>query len=181
MSLNRTWLTADARYGPYGFGEEKGGNLRTAVDWEKVDWGDLQNRCAALNKHRVPDARNITQRPRFFLPSENQGEYERPVRTRAHKTGRTAIILRAWGNYDYKKQDLVSLRAMMVEAALGSGGEYAFFILVNIRDKEKRIFESEELYQEALKNTVPAEFRSIAVLFDENLLQAWYPDVSEHR
>ena len=68
-----------------------------------------------------------------------------------------------------------------MEAGLSSGGEYVVFLLVDVKDGERRIFHDAKSYQKALEDFVPQELRSIAVLFDRELLQSWYPKVNEHR
>jgi hypothetical protein len=98
-----------------------------------------------------------------------------------HKsTGRTAIVIRSWGDYRYTKEDMTNLRSLVVETALSSGGDYAVFLLVHIKDRSKAIFQSTANYQAALNSAVPLELRDIAILFDESLLEAWYPKVGEH-
>ena len=70
----------------------------------------------------------------------------------------------------------------MGEAGLGSNADYAVFLLVDVKDKNstRRIFHDAQSYENALRDLVPEELRSIAVLFDQDLLKSWYPRIFEH-
>ncbi len=74
----------------------------------------------------------------------------------------------------------MNLRATTAETALGMGGEYSVFLLVDVKNASRGIFSSPAAYQRALEELVPAEFRGMAVLFDETLLASWYPKVGMH-
>ena len=177
-------MTADGRYGPYGFGEEKTSYRREKVDWNGVDWGKLQDDCLARNQHRFPST----------LPSTRVGDGVRfslfnrttlspaPQWNEFNNTRRTALIIRTYGGYEYKTEDLWSIRALITEAALNTGGEYVVVLLVNIHEREMDIFDSPENYQRAMTRAkIPPELQSIAVLWDDNLLEGWYKAVQEHR
>lgn len=43
------------------------------------------------------------------------------------------------------------------------------------------IHTNESEYRRVLEDSVPAEFRNIAVLFHESLLESWYRKVGEHK
>ena len=186
-------MTAARRYGPYGFGQEDQPTPQQSsnsglIDWEMVDWKELQNQCLKRNHARFP---TITQpfnnTPRFRLRDQVKGgsklgsgnlgdNIDTPL------TGRIALILRTHDEYDYKEIDLLNLRSLMTEVALGSGGEYTVVLLVNVKDKNKRIHESKEKYDAAFKAAnIPREFHGITVLWDENLLDSWYPNIHDHR
>ena len=102
------------------------------------------------------------------------------MRDSRHLTGRTAIVLRTWDCYEYKEEDLYNLRSLIVETTLSSGGEYAIFLLVHVRDPERNIFGSEANYAAALDELLPPELRPMAVLFDNSLLESWYPKIKDH-
>lgn len=183
-------MSVRARYGPYGFGEEREDYKRQKVDWDKVDWGQLQNECFERNKHRFPaaatgfeDTRTAT--PRFALrhlakvPEIRHWHEFEPSR-------RTAVVVRTWRGYQYMPEDMYYLRSLVAETALKTGGEYQVILLVDMKDgeggRDYNVFASEEAYKKGLEDAgVPSEFQSIALLWDMRLLESWYPDIEEHR
>ncbi|KAF2499286.1 hypothetical protein BU16DRAFT_557617 [Lophium mytilinum] len=174
LSLSQTWMTADIKYGPYGYGDEREDYNRKKVDWEHVDWGRLQDDCAAQNQDRFGAVANVSSRGRMV---PNPGfVWPRPEKA----TGRTAIVLRGYDTYNYAPEDLLNIRSLIVEAGLSTSGNYAVYLLVHIREKEHEIYMSEANYTAALEKFVPVELRSIAVLFDETLLENWYPKTATH-
>ena len=176
-------MTADGRYGPYGYGEEGTLNYsRSRVEWDSVNWASLQDACLARNRFRFRKTSKIIKLKTLPMPGKLQylKSTISSIRGPRKSTGRTAIVIRTWGNYDYKKNDMINLRSLVVETALSSGGEYAVFLLVHIKDRSKAIFNNTATYRAALETTVPLEFRFMAVLFDESLLDEWYPKVGEH-
>ncbi|KAK3386111.1 hypothetical protein B0H63DRAFT_450096 [Podospora didyma] len=185
MGIDLTFMTADSRYGPYGYGEDKDTYTRTRVDWDTVDWGRLQNACFDRNRHRFPDTavglENTQTSYRFAYKNQTRGPEIR--HWHEHRpTRRTAIVLRVWRGYEYMPEDMFNIRSLIAETALKSGGEYHVILLVDMKDYEGNIFGSEEEYQQGFKNAgVPPEFRSIAILWDSRLLQSWYSGIEEHR
>lgn len=178
-------MTADARYGPYGFGQDSQSYARARVDWEKLDWGVLQDNCMGRNRPRFPrvfPSLRLNRNPRFTwrnqtsLPSPTMAWHD------FNATRRTALVLRAFANYEYKPEDLWNIRSLAVEAALRTGGEYALVLLVHVQDRERNIFESKANYDAAFEAAgIPPELQSIAVLWDDHLLESWYTAVEEHR
>ncbi|KAH0346634.1 hypothetical protein KCU83_g7266, partial [Aureobasidium melanogenum] len=190
LNLDKSWLTAAERYGPYGLGEEEDGYNRTRVDWAAINWADLQNSCSQSNHQRLPNAYAFDRgRPRFayrqtswtekWLPSflATPNINPRPAAKTFH---RSAIVVRVWSTYQYTPEDMWNLRSLVAETALASGGEYAVFLLVDVKDREAGIHTNTEAYDRVLRESVPPEFQDIAVLFDDSLLESWYPDVVEH-
>jgi len=189
IGLDLTMMNVDQRYGPYGFGEEKDDYKRQKVDWDKVDWGQLQNDCFERNRHRFPvpaipfdDSRTTKPRLTFRhfakIPEIRHWHEFEPSR-------RTAIVVRAWRGFKYLPEDMHYLRSLVVETALKSGGEYQVILLVDMKDYdgyENNIFASEEAYKKGLEDAgVPPEFRSITLLWDTRLVESWYPLIEEHR
>ena len=187
--LDLTVMSVDQRYGPYGYGEDRDDYGRQKVDWDKVDWGQLQNDCLERNRHRFPasatqfdDTR--TAKPRFTfrhlakIPEVRHWHEFEPSR-------RTAIVVRAWRGYQYMPEDLHYLRSLVAETTLKTGAEYQVILLVDMKDYEgyeNDIFSSDEAYKKGLEDAgVPPEFQSIALLWDVRLLQSWYPMIEEHR
>ena len=54
------------------------------------------------------------------------------------------------------------------------------YLLVDVHDRARKIYHTEANCQLALDELLPAEFHSIAVLFDGSLLEEWYPKVGEY-
>jgi hypothetical protein len=176
-------MTAEERYGPYGYGEEDEEMYnRTRVDWDTVDWAQLQNDCLYRNVHRFPGTgRGISDEKRFRLRNETVVPKVRSW-DEFNSTRRTAIVVRAYTGYRYTPEDMYNLRSLVVEAGLRTGGEYAVILLVDIKGDDSNIFASEKDYQVAVENAgIPPEFQSIAVLWDEGLVKSWYPEVGEYR
>ena len=177
-------MTADGRYGPYGFGEDKESYNRSKVDWDQVDWGSLQDNCveenAARFPHYPPPVRNLdnarfTWKNHTTLPAT-------PTWDAFNTTRRTALVVRGYSAFKYSPEDMWNIRSLITETSLQTGGEYAVFLLVHIQDKERNIFSSKENYDAAFKDAqIPPELQSIAILWDDNLLESWYEAVDEHR
>lgn len=96
------------------------------------------------------------------------------------RTERTAVVVRAYSGFAWPPESLWSLRALVAEAALRTGADYAVFLLVHVQDRGRRVFASRESYDAALDDA-PAELRSMTVLWDDELLESWYDKVDEHR
>lgn len=124
---------------------------------------------------------NVSTATRFSLPKGTKHHFPR-LEARTISTGRTAIVLRGWEGYNYTSIDMYHIRSLIVEAGLGSNADYAVFLLVDVKDENnsRHIFRDAQSYENALKDLVPDELRSITVLFDHNLLKTWYPRISEH-
>ncbi|GAB1318050.1 Glycosyltransferase Family 34 [Madurella fahalii] len=188
LGLDLTIMTADGRYGPYGFGEEKEDYGRERVDWDKVDWGKLQNDCFERNKERFPAAAKPLADTRLEVRFSYRKNSQIPAVRHWHEfqpSRRTAIVVRVWRGYKYMPEDLYYLRSLVAETTLKSGGEYQVILLVDMKDYdgyENEIFASKEAYEQGLQDAgVPPEFQSITLLWDNRLLDSWYPEVTERR
>lgn len=158
------------RFGPYGYSYpwSEGGlglanhSIKTGtdvlesmykkVDYRNVRWGDAQKRCREKNKAR-------------FEPN-SQGK---------KTVARTAYILRTWTGYKYDDIQLLSLRAMVNELSLKSGGEYDVHLLVHVKDDTIPIWASDDVYRKTLQDNVPEEFWDIATLWSEQQMRTYYP------
>jgi hypothetical protein len=167
-------MTAADRYGPYGWGGDK-----NPVEWNSIDWAGLQNQCLERNAQRFKQPTPIQPERRFRMREAGE-EVKMPVVESPPNVPRTAIVFRAWEGYNYTAEDLANLRATTAETALRFGGEYTVFLLVDVKDKDRNIFGSEQNYTRAVQELVPPEFQGMAVLFDETLLASWYPAIKTH-
>lgn len=163
------------RMGPYGYSYKKseGGlglseksdyigvdhttDLFDKIDYRKVDWGNAQRTCFEKNKHRF----DPTLKPADGKPKK--------------QVSRTAFVLRTWTGYKYDDIQLLSLRAMINELSLKSGGEYDVHLLVHVKDETIPIWASDKIYQETLRKHVPEEFWGIATLWSVPLMKLYYP------
>jgi hypothetical protein len=179
-------MTAARRYGPYGFGQEEQPTQQQSsnsslIDWNMVDWKELQNQCLERNYARFPTTTPpFDNTPRFRLRNQVKDDFLK--QGLGNGTGRIALILRTHDEYTYEEIDILNIRSLVTEVSLGSGGEYTVVLLVNILDKNKRIHKSKANYDAAFKAAnIPREFHGITVLWDENLLDSWYPKIDERR
>jgi hypothetical protein len=188
------------RYGPYGLGYtmDQGGsglglhgdrNWTEAIwmnsgqiDWRRIDLGDAQKQCYARNKGRFGQAglHNSHERIDSLADGPSEGLRHSPEAYPDFNNTygiipRTAVILRAWGNLDYTPALKLHIRALVNELSLNSGAEYDVHLLVEIKDIHKPIWTSQHAYEETLNATVPAEFRSMATLWSEKLMELIYP------
>jgi hypothetical protein len=179
LQLPRTFNTPETRYGAYGYNQESESYIRTRVDWSTVAWAQLQNQCLSSNRNRFVGPEQVTTNKRFTLRTNFDGA---DLKAREGATQRTAIVLRAWEGYNYTAIDRYHIRSLIVEAGLQLNADYAVFLLTDVKDKNgtRQIFHDSKRYDQALDDLVPLEFRDIAVLFDLELLESWYPRIAEH-
>ncbi|KAK4554400.1 hypothetical protein LTR86_008608 [Recurvomyces mirabilis] len=180
LGLKKNWLTISERYGPYGYGEDRASYNRTPVTWSKIDWGALQQQCLKANAERFNGVADSIIKPRFRLTgnakSSHDAIFARP------KTGRQAIVLRAWDEFEYRPEDLHNIRSTIVEASLATGSEYTVFLLVDVKaENASRLHEDDDVYRQVLDQIVPHEFQGMAVLFHETLQRSWYAKVDDFR
>ena len=159
------------RLGPYGFGYNesmgrKAPDLSEHVGIEKifekvghinytnVDWGAAQKRCVEKNSAR-------------FAKAQANGKKRIP---------RHAYVLRTYTEFEYSKHQIFTLRALISELALKSGGEYDVHLLVHVKDDNIPIWADERVYNETLQNAVPREFWNITTLWSEQQMKMYYPD-----
>lgn len=169
------------RYGPYGlgYGSEEGGSgvgLDTEhegseVVWEKtgkinygtVDWADAQARCYESNRRRFGNA-------------GEQGNPSSATEDQPHrKIPRTAIVVRAYTGFPWTKHAILNFRALISEAALRSGSEYAVHFLLHVRDDREAIWADPATAQRVLDDNVPAEFHGLCTLWSEAQMRVVYP------
>ena len=157
------------RLGLYGFGSndavhegektsesqyvyaEHPSDQRGTTDYTLIDWGTAQARCLEKNRRRFTGAKRKTTIPRH------------------------AYILRTWTGYEYDEHQIYTMRAMINELALKSGGEYDVHILVHVKNESLPIWADETVYAETLQNAVPKEFWNITTLWSEQQMKIYYP------
>lgn len=160
------------RLGPYGYGynqdqgglgignkSEKSGSEKVFrhfgyTNYTNMDWGSTQKRCYQRNKGR-------------FVGQQPAGK---------ERVQRHAYVLRTWTGYQYGEHQMASLRAMINELALKSGGEYDVHFLCHVKNNSIPIWASEEVYEQTLQENVPKEFWNITTLWSEQQMMMYYPE-----
>lgn len=163
------------RLGPYGYGQNRKSKVGDwskphPVNWNEVPWGRLQDQCLLSNSERY--------RPSSSYPTDTIYHPDDQEMRRPKYHDRTAVLIRAWSGYQYTDNDLETIRSLIVELSLLSGSEYEVFLLVNIKNNELDIRDS-ELRQALLDKHVPKEFHGISILWNERLMRQWYPRVGD--
>ncbi|KYK61807.1 hypothetical protein DCS_02951 [Drechmeria coniospora] len=266
MDPNICW-ERETRLGPYGLVEQKkkiDGGYAT-VDWDNVNWGDLQLRCLGLNSARFDMKRSKTneylgaypETAKLAKPSQQQKQQQQQqqqqqaqtqktqdqepqqkelqkqepqqkdqqqaekqqqqqgqqgqqqkeqtegneavtaspstakIQRRSVEGGeteavnkvvkepRTAILLRSYTGIEYTENDMQTIRALITELSLKTGGQYEVFLLVQSKKREDRIFDDPETYRTVLRNNVPAEFHGITVLWNDEQVWSIYTELRD--
>lgn len=162
----------------YGFSREEGGlglsgksesvgaekmwSWETKVDYRNVDWAKAQQKCFQKNKIRF-DKNALTEDGKKPDPEKKT-------------VPRHAYILRTWTGYEYTDYQILTLRAMINELSLKSGGEYDAHFLVHVKDDSIPIWASDEVYRKTLEENVPEEFWGLATLWSEQQMRMYYPE-----
>ncbi|KAL7936942.1 hypothetical protein V8C35DRAFT_211886 [Trichoderma chlorosporum] len=211
MDPNLCW-ERETRLGQYGLLQQtrKVGADIEIINWDNVNWGDLQRRCLEANAARYDlnrDKKNpymdvYQELSQPVAPKEGDGkatngqnqkqsavqpprEDDRTVKIKGRspvdsgaddnskivKEKRSAILLRSYTGKVYSKNDKETIRAMISELSLKSGGEYEVVLLVQVKDNKLDIFNDPEVYQSVLKKHIPPEFHDITVLWNDK--QVW--------
>ena len=168
------------RYGPYGLGyskldgglgigmgTENSGNSEVwaksgQVNYTMIDWADVQDRCQAANAHRFRKIDPETEE----LESGNKAK---------GKTGRSAVVVRAYTDFEWTELAVANFRALISELALKSGGEYVVHFLLHVRDTKVPVWSDEQTVQDLLDQYVPAEFHGLVSLWSEPQMLLYYP------
>jgi Protein of unknown function (DUF3405) len=151
--------TSTSRYLPYGIS-----NIEK--EWKDVHWGSLQQSCLERNKHLYEHS--SLERKAAFV-----------------KRKRQAVVLRGHNGFHWRRNDFYYTRSLIAELSLASGAEYEVILLMQLNGDENANFTTADLENEEIITTlkekyVPAEFRDIAVFFNDNVLKDLYPKVDEH-
>ena len=184
------------RYGSYGLGyanDTKDGDLgfhgdqsltdpvwKTSgrINWTSIDLGDAQRRCYRRNQARFAQIRQPKHHEHVGsladFPDEDW-QQSRVNDTDRSTIPRTAVVLRAWGGFDYTPAVRLYIRSLVNELSLYSGGEYDVHLLIEVKDIHKPIWTSKDAYDELLDEIVPEEFRSMATLWSQELMKLIYP------
>lgn len=116
-------------------------------------------------------------------PSEPIDEFQ-TFQNRSSSTGytpetRTAILLRSYTGKKYTDNDKQNIRALVSELALKSGGQYEVFLLVQVKDKQLRVFDDPETYQYVLSEHIPPEFQGMTILWNDEMVWNIYTEMKD--
>jgi hypothetical protein len=163
------------RYAAYGFGEDDPNQdwIRPSkVDWNTVNWGQLQQECVHANAGRF----NTT------APNEGSGlaawfqHKAKPanlLNQEIKPETRTAILIRSYTDKVYSENDKQVIRSMVQELSLQSGGEYEVFLLVHVKDDNVPIHQK-EIYEKVLNDNIPQEFWNMTILWSMPMVSERY-------
>ncbi|PIA98075.1 hypothetical protein CB0940_05333 [Cercospora beticola] len=170
-------VSAFERLAPFGHlgAREEFENL----PWSEVRWGSVQDGCAGSNGGKMEDT---SAGRKLKRPSEGLDQELEDMIQDERRTGRTAVVLRTWDTYEYGPNHKAWLRALVTELALDTAGKFQVFLLVDVKNPAaENLLSNEALYAQILHRSVPEEFHDMAILFNDRLLQEWYPKVSNHK
>lgn len=180
-----------SRFGAYGYDDDSqddvpGFNRPALVHWNEVDWNALQSLCFNRNADRYKPHSAMNESRQHPLSFELREPPAKKYEAEPTDTGvkqyhlRSAVLIRSWHNMLWTPNHREYLRAMIMELALHPGAEYEVFLLVHVKDDELPIFSDPKTMSD-LRNSIPPEFRSMALFFNNKLLEAWYPKITDHR
>ncbi|KAF2261453.1 hypothetical protein CC78DRAFT_561755 [Lojkania enalia] len=176
------------------------------IDFRKVKWGQVQDRCLEKNRDRfktppknrdnlfqaMPTKESDDDMADPLLARDAAAEAEGVEKRYANGTIpaqpkpdhnkqllRTCVLIRTWWDYQYDEEDIMHLRAMIAELNVQSGGEYTVHFLIHVKDDNKQIWADDDVYQEVLKNSLPAEFEGMGTLWSERQMFLIYGGMDE--
>lgn len=180
-----------SRYAAYGYtGEAKNGDSFGAsneVQFEHVNWATLQQDCLQRNADRYQFSN--TRKALTLHKEYNEGIDEHILRGEKTETAqnntpavfntRTAVVLRTWLDMEYTESDLHYIRSIIMELSLLSGAEYEVVLLVDAKNAELPHPE-DKVGLDRLKSSLPRELQDLAVFFNSEILEDWYPKIDVH-
>ena len=160
----------------------KNGGKFKQIDYRNIDWADAQRRCYDANSERFEKAERGTRAPTSFSVGKNQKRDGPANLTTLEEMGgpkktisRTAIVVRTYDDFRWDVEDIINLRAMIMELALGSGGEYDVHLLVEVHNEARHpIWADAATYHAHLEKSVPKEFHGIATLWSQTQMLMLY-------
>lgn len=178
------------RYGPYGLGYslKEGGvgegmdtenessehvwNKTGKIDYHKIDWGNLQQRCFQSNRDRFLVPEELEDDEKY---TSLKGSQSRLGMGSKQKIGRIAVVIRTYVGFTWTHLAILNFRAMISELSLRSSGEYDVHFLLHIKDNDIPIWADGETVQSVLDMNMPGEFHSITTLWSEAQMRLLYP------
>lgn len=195
-NLNQSLCTDRySRYGAYGLlqGNENsqshvwndsfGSNHAAEIDWEMVNWSNLQEDCVQRNSIRYRMTENPGRKALALYKHLDLDSYDSPKSMNG--TGpitqpRTAVLLRTWLGMKYTENDLYHIRSMVMELSLYSGGEHEVILLIDCQEEGLPAEDDPEAWKLFRKEHLPQELWGLAMFFNKSMLEDWYPDIDVH-
>jgi Protein of unknown function (DUF3405) len=163
------------RYAAYGYGENEATSdwIRPAkVEWDEVNWGQLQQKCAQVNAGRY-NLTSTNENSGLASWFQRRSRPENLINPDAKPDKRTAILIRSYTDKQYSENDKQVIRSMVQEWSLQSGGEYEVFLLVHVKDDSIPIQE-QEAYDRVLQDNIPREFWNMTILWNVPMVSERY-------
>lgn len=126
-------------------GDSSGEHAAGNYNFKKIRWANVQDAC--INKNA--DALS--------------------------KIPRSAFIIRTWHTFKYKPYHTLMLRALINELSLRSGGQIYVHFLIHVQDESLPIWASQTVYDDTLRNALPAEFGGMGTLWSVPQMRLIYP------
>ncbi|KAK1828266.1 hypothetical protein QBC39DRAFT_154512 [Podospora conica] len=181
----------ETRLGPYGLPTSLDGG--DDLDWDGVNWGELQSWCQDRNKARFGGKRGGQGIPgRQVLNPETRDQkgaqrnaslvqQDEPSRQKTPKVkeSRTAVLLRADTEREFSIDDRQVIRSLITELSLRSGGEYQVFLILHNKE-DVSFWNGKESCQAVIERHVPREFWGMSLLWSTSMLQELYPRPNPH-
>lgn len=160
---------------------------KSQPSWEEQRWGQLENQCFELNRHRyralaAPRTNSTRSRPvsadlNQVESIESAGEEDHADQSNYHH--RNALLIRVASDHKYSENDMHVIRALITELSLHSGAEYKVFILISLKDAIIDIYNSASAQEGLLNQVVPPELRDVSIIWTDKLCKEWYPNVKK--
>ena len=163
------------KYGPYGLpARPETTNAPKRIDWDKLDWAKLQQTCIEENKGRFDlSPRGKPNETGYDKHGGSTSEGPQPRK-------RTAVLIRGYQSMVFTDEVIMSIRSLITELALGSGGEYEVFFLYNVKGLGRSVYNlTEPEYRGIIQEQIPLEFQAMTVLWNEMLWPDRYPLIPE--
>ncbi|KAB5572670.1 hypothetical protein GE09DRAFT_993325 [Coniochaeta sp. 2T2.1] len=179
------------RFGQYGIGKPVDKDEKV-IDWNKVDWGELQQGCVHANRDRfdlkgAPNKVLSNYDPNRISGADGHRRNRRDTtshyslkpsfwmeKSEPKPEPRTALLLRSYTGKDYNDNDRQVIRSLVTELTLRTGGEYQVFLLVHVRDASLNITNA-TTYRSVLEEQIPREFWNMTVLWNDAGVHRLYP------
>jgi hypothetical protein len=143
------------------------------VDEQSHQRREVEDDAADVSEGTLPQS-NYTE---TYKPGsdETKEDVQDSQREDVAKVGRTAVVIRCWDEFLFREDDVASLRSMVMELGLASGGRYDIHLLVQVRnDARHSIWADAEAYNARIQEAIPKEFHGIVTMWTETQMLALY-------